>query len=73
MGKLNEKLAEKKTELSKLTREYENSKLSFSSESKILVEKSNGLLKLISQHEHKVCPPVYFSGIHNSNYSTVME
>ena len=54
MGKLNEKLTEKKSEISKLAKEYDNSKLTFASETQVLVEKCNGLLQLISQHEHKV-------------------
>jgi len=54
LTKLNEKLTEKKSELSKLSREYEGAKLNFSSESNTLVERCDKLMQLVSQHEYKV-------------------
>lgn len=52
--KLNDKLAEAKSELTNLNKEYDNCKLSFSTESRSLSEKCSNLEKIIANQENKV-------------------
>lgn len=55
MNKIKDKLSEKNLEYIKLEQEFENGKLTFSSQSKELVEKCDSSQRLIATLEHKVC------------------